>query len=67
MGTEFTFAFAMSACAVVALDMARPTAPVPARAGLSVIERVLLGAAVVSAELTIAFVIALAVVGMLSA
>jgi hypothetical protein len=66
METEFTAALLVSACAV-ALDMARPAAPLRARAGLSVIERLLLGAAAVSACLTIAFVIALAVVKLLSA
>jgi hypothetical protein len=67
METEFTAALVMSPCAVVALDTARPAAPLQARAGLSVIERVLLGAAGVSACLTIAFVIALAVLEWLSA
>ncbi len=67
METEYTVALVMSACAVVAHDTARPAAPAQARAGLSIAERVLLGASAVSAGLTIAFVVGLAVIAWLSA
>lgn len=64
---ETVIALVMSACAVVKHDTGRPAAPLQARPGLSIVERVLLGASDVSARLTIAFVIALAVVKLLSA
>ena len=66
MEAEYTVALVMSACAAVAHDTARPAAPVPARAGLSVVERLLLGASAVSAGLTIASVVAPAAVEWLS-
>ena len=58
------------ACAVVTHDMARQAGPAGARARMSIVERVLfvaLVAAAVSAGLTIAFVVGLAVVVWLSA
>jgi hypothetical protein len=64
---ETVTALLMSACTVVAHDTARTAAPAQAPAGLSVFERVLLGASTVSAGLTIASVVALAVVECLSA
>ena len=58
---ETVTALVMSACAVVTRDTASQAAPTQARAGLSVVERVLLGASAVSAGLTIASVVALTV------
>ena len=62
METEYTVALVMSAYAVVADDTGRPDAPAQARAGLSLVERVVLAAASVSSFATLAFVAGLLVI-----
>ena len=69
-GTRITlpFEFIRVAAAVVIasvitiLALARQPAPAAARAGLSIVERVILGAACVSALATLAFIVGLAVI-----